>query len=275
MKKDVAVSSLFLSKFTKKFFTKFQIKKFAFTLAETLVVMGIIGVVAALTIPNLNQSTGDREKVAKVKKIYSELNDALGRATAVYGPIDEWCGNEPKWTCNKKFAERLKDFLKLSKDCNTGRGCFTDNKITFLNGEVSDNYPETCSSSCNKFILQNGISISTMCHYTDFSDNTLSDDLNSPARNRGFVIDVDIDGPNKGSLTYGKDYFGFWVTKSGIVPGCIPFSNCGDDIVTSCFQKGHCTGWVIETGNMDYLKADRNGKCPNGTQLSWENTRCK
>ena len=30
-------------------------KYIAFTLAETLIVMGIIGVVAALTIPNLNQ----------------------------------------------------------------------------------------------------------------------------------------------------------------------------------------------------------------------------
>ena len=44
------------------------VETIAFTLAETLVVMGIIGVVAALTIPNLNQSTGDREKVARLKK---------------------------------------------------------------------------------------------------------------------------------------------------------------------------------------------------------------
>ena len=67
-----------------------QLTKFAFTLAETLVVMGIIGVVAALTIPNLNQSTGDREKVTKLKKVYANLTDTFGRATAVYGPIDEW-----------------------------------------------------------------------------------------------------------------------------------------------------------------------------------------
>ena len=65
-------------------------KAFAFTLAETLIVMGIIGVVAALTIPNLNSSTADKEKVAKVKKIYSNLNDALGRAQVVYGPVEEW-----------------------------------------------------------------------------------------------------------------------------------------------------------------------------------------
>ena len=53
---------------------------FAFTLAETLVVMGIIGIVSALTLPNLNSSTGEKEKVAKVKNLYSNLNDAYGRA---------------------------------------------------------------------------------------------------------------------------------------------------------------------------------------------------
>ena len=50
---------------------KYYMKKFlAFTLAETLIVMGIIGIVSALTLPNLNSSTGEKEKVAKVKKIY-------------------------------------------------------------------------------------------------------------------------------------------------------------------------------------------------------------
>ena len=38
-------------------------KLLAFTLAETLIVMGIIGVVAALTIPNLNDAIGRSEAV--------------------------------------------------------------------------------------------------------------------------------------------------------------------------------------------------------------------
>ena len=40
----------------------------AFTLAETLIVIGVIGIVSALTLPNLNSSTGDKEKVDKVQK---------------------------------------------------------------------------------------------------------------------------------------------------------------------------------------------------------------
>ena len=67
-----------------------RVKAYAFTLAETLIVIGIIGVVAALTLPNLNHATGDKETVTRVKKIYSMLNDATDRAVAKYGPLDEW-----------------------------------------------------------------------------------------------------------------------------------------------------------------------------------------
>ncbi len=91
-------------------------KKIAFTLAETLIVMGIIGVVAALTIPNLNSSTADKEKVAKVKKIYQNLDDALGRAQAVYGPYDEWTLNITNTTSiNQRIGERITEFMKVSK----------------------------------------------------------------------------------------------------------------------------------------------------------------
>ena len=48
-------------------------KVVAFTLAETLIVMGIIGIISALTLPNLNSSTGEKEKLAKVKKLYQNF----------------------------------------------------------------------------------------------------------------------------------------------------------------------------------------------------------
>lgn len=96
---------------------KVSIKRFfAFTLAETLIVMGIIGVVAALTIPNLNSSTADKEKVAKLKKVYSNLEDAVGRSEAVYGPMSDWGMGSPNGNDDAtKVAERLGDFLKVSK----------------------------------------------------------------------------------------------------------------------------------------------------------------
>jgi len=68
--------------------------------------MGIIGVVAALTLPNLNSSTANKEKVVKLQKIYSNLQDAFGRATAVYGPTDEWCTGLTSDACHKRYFER-------------------------------------------------------------------------------------------------------------------------------------------------------------------------
>ena len=84
----------------------------AFTLAETLIVMGIIGVVAALTLPNLNSSTGDKEKVAKLQKIYSNLQDAFGRAEVVYDPYSNWCTGLSNDNCQKRIFERITEFMK-------------------------------------------------------------------------------------------------------------------------------------------------------------------
>ena len=87
-----------------------------FTLAETLIVMGVIGIVAALTIPNLNSSTNNMEKVAKVKKTYVQLVEAQDRATAIYGPIETWfkitdgVGAEQVHTGAKGILKELKNF---------------------------------------------------------------------------------------------------------------------------------------------------------------------
>ena len=240
------------------------VKCVAFTLAETLVVMGIIGVVAALTIPNLNQSTGDREKVAKLKKVYSNLEDAFGRATAVYGPIDEWFtgfSDDDDLATNKRVMERLTEFMKISKNCGTdGEGCFStesyktlDNKTITTPADWEDEY---------MVLLADGTALDFYKPGTDCGDS--SDDY------CGHIY-VDIDGP-KGANTIGKDYFWFLITKNGITPE----GDISDVIgLSTCFASGQsCAGWVIRNGNMDYLKATK-GKCPNGTTLSWENTSCK
>ncbi len=240
------------------------VKAIAFTLAETLVVMGIIGVVAALTIPNLNQSTGDREKVAKLKKVYSNLEDAFGRATAVYGPIDEWFtgfSDDDDLATNKRVMERLTEFMKISKNCGTdGEGCFSTESYKTL-----DNTTMTTPADWEDeymVLLADGTALDFYKPGTDCDDSS-----------DGYCghIYVDIDGP-KGANTLGKDYFWFLITKNGIVPE----GDISDALgLSQCFNSGQsCAGWVIRNGNMDYLKATK-GKCPNGTTLSWENTSCK
>ncbi len=237
-------------------------KAFAFTLAETLIVMGIIGVVAALTIPNLNSSTANKEKVAKVKKVYQNLTDAYGRMNAVYGRIDEWTTHN-----STIFGDRLSEFMKTSKNCgltlNTGGTCWTNSNTMFANNTAFQNID---SNSYYKFVLADGTTVA-------ISATTL-----------GVNIYVDIDGPRKGPNKFGTDIFQFQAfynstaTDTDLKPaGLTEFANSTAFASSTCFTQGNgCTMWVITNDNMDYLKADNTAKCPNGKILNWTtNTSCK
>lgn len=56
---------------------KIMTKRFGFTLAEVLITLGIIGVVAAMTIPTLMNQTGQAEFKTGFKKALSVLNQAI------------------------------------------------------------------------------------------------------------------------------------------------------------------------------------------------------
>lgn len=53
-----------------------------FTLAEVLVTLAIIGIVAALTIPSLIMGTAEKQAETNVKKVSSTLNQALAMSIA-------------------------------------------------------------------------------------------------------------------------------------------------------------------------------------------------
>ena len=59
--------------------------KEGFTLAEVLITIGVIGIVSALTLPNVIQNTKKNEATAKLKKFISVINQALIRAELDYG----------------------------------------------------------------------------------------------------------------------------------------------------------------------------------------------
>ena len=57
--------------------TKFtQKRRFAFTLAEVLVTLGIIGVVSAMTIPTLMSNHQRKVYVTQLHKVYNEIQQA-------------------------------------------------------------------------------------------------------------------------------------------------------------------------------------------------------
>ena len=58
--------------------------KKAYTLAEVLVTLFIVGVLATMTIPNINASTKTKEYQAKFQTIYSQLENALQNTDKIY-----------------------------------------------------------------------------------------------------------------------------------------------------------------------------------------------
>ena len=65
-------------------------KKAAFTLAEVLITLGIIGVVAALTMPVLIQNHRNTVVETRLKKFYSAINQAVTMAENDYGEKNYW-----------------------------------------------------------------------------------------------------------------------------------------------------------------------------------------
>ena len=65
-----------------------NIRRVAFTLAEVLTTIGIIGVVAAMTLPTLITQYKRQSAETKLKKFYSVINQAMQMSIAEYGEID-------------------------------------------------------------------------------------------------------------------------------------------------------------------------------------------
>ncbi len=71
-------------------FTNSVKKRAAFTLAEVLITLGIIGVVAAMTMPTLISNYNRHVVETRLEKFYSLMNQAARQAEVDYGEFQYW-----------------------------------------------------------------------------------------------------------------------------------------------------------------------------------------
>ena len=109
-------------------------QKAAFTLAEVLITLGIIGIVAAMTLPTLIQKNNNMVVATRLKKFYSVFNQAIDLAEVKHGDIKYWFedtggvdldenGNPIEDTAKIDiwFQKYLSDFIVIKKTVkNTG-----------------------------------------------------------------------------------------------------------------------------------------------------------
>lgn len=219
--------------------------EFGFSLAEVLITLGIIGVVAALTMPSLIQSYKERETVARVKKFYSMINQAFLLAINENGPVDEWdfaeVDQETGINTSNKFFEYLRPYLKIAKDCGTQSGCISDATYVRLNGEAQMAYGT--NKAYYKVILIDGSYMWMRQVYgTGFHCNVFDGGYENSCG--GMWIDVNGKQPPN---TIGKDTFSFAILKDRIMP--VKNEDCalGKD-------GWGCSAYILSNGNMNYLK---------------------
>ena len=95
------VSESKIKSHTKRFFASAQNdrvhNKAAFTLAEVLITLGVIGVVAALTLPTLINNYQKKQAATRLKAAYSQLTQAIRMSTAENEEVSGWDCDSPNW----------------------------------------------------------------------------------------------------------------------------------------------------------------------------------
>ena len=247
-------------------------KKVAFTLAEVLITLGIIGVVAALTLPSLIQHNVEKQRVSQLKKAYSELSQAYNLAVEEYGSPTEW-GMTGMYDEQSHYimASNMKKFLKLSEDC-VDMSDSEAKKVCGQEGKVGKSYIQngiiqnTVKRNGRSLILSDGTTLAFRVYTGRCSFQY------GAIKNVCGTITVDVNG-SKYPNQVGEDQFGIFFTKEKLVPAGIKgaiytFERACNRTIKSpypSYDGGQnmyaCTAWVLYNENQDYLHCD---------DLSWD-----
>ena len=198
--------------------------KKAFTLAEVLITLGIIGVVAAMTLPALIQKQQNIAILTALKKSYSELQNVLNLIANEYGEdILDIVAETDETELNKIFMS----YFDNAKDC-TDNSCLknrTLNYVTYTGNPIgSEQVPINVYFYKNRFITKDGRL------FVFGGRHKLS---NGSEVYYGQLLSVDVNGPFNKPNAWGRDIFSFRIMKGQIKP-------CGGPVSCSNLYNYNC-----------------------------------
>lgn len=221
--------------------------KYAFTLAEVLITLLIIGVVASLIIPNLLQDTQNEELNVQFKKDFGVFSNAAKQMMLDNG------GNLAGFFANNMdLMNKCGDYIILTKKCSVGSAeCFHTGTNTWKNlygGEGWINQTDYPTAIMNNGGLIRFSLVRSDCEYNYGTGSVAEHSCGN------LVFDVNgFKGPNQA----GRDIFYVWVTNIGIYPYGIPNDsysnqtvNCNKNNATSRSGIG-CAAKVLKGEKID------------------------
>ena len=167
--------------------------KLAFTLAEVLVTLGIIGVVSAMTVPTLMQNYQRQSYVTQLHKTYNEFSQALLRYQTDRNAINL---SEAGLSSQDAVNNFITTYFKNVKECDTMNNCFASS-YKAMDGGTINNY----SANVKSYVFASGVSIRPL--YAKSGAKLVN-------------IGIDING-QKGPNIGGRDLFWFYVYNNGVI----------------------------------------------------------
>lgn len=225
-----------------RFTSRFSLKKAAFTLAEVLITLGIIGVVTAMTMPSLIQNYQEKATVTKLKKCYSLVSQAYVSILNDEGGSDTLQAGD-----DLEMMEKFGKYLKYQKTCGRNKGCFPNVTYKSVTGNGYSKW-EDDTTDRSRAVLTDGTLI--MFNKSAMWGGNEGNYLYAQ-------IYVDING-FKGPNQLGRDFFYFYISPEKIVPAgakALEEKNEDQKFTKNCIQQNGyaCAAWVIYNENMDYL----------------------
>lgn len=197
-------------------------KKFGFTLAEVLITLGIIGIVAAMTLPTLVRNYQGLVLKTQLDKAYSILSQSLQKMQYDYAmvPNNANFGSEQgtNETGGGLFMNAFRPYFLSFGNCGT-RSCVA---ATITNDEG------VIISETDRYKNFNGTSNITT-HFFDDGQMIMTDTMILFVDNHisAILLTIDVNGINKRPNRWGHDLFTFQIDeKTGkLLPMGAPNTN--------------------------------------------------
>ena len=218
--------------------------KKGFTLAEVLITLAIIGVVAALTIPTVIAKYNQHAQYTAFMKMYNTITNVLSLVEGEEGKPNVW---NYDYHVEAQVIQFLKSHIyshfKISKICESSTAdCFSPYEIKGLNGSEMGSSDEVFMGNGLTVILDDGSFLMVV-----------------PIEHDAVIFLFDTNG-TKGPNLIGRDIFELMYISDGNGKWGFDFSDnshlstsyCDPNSSSGAGEGGGCAAKLLQEGKMNY-----------------------